>query len=95
MPRPPTISTAWRRADSLRDEFLQVLAGAEANPVASPAEIARLRSQFLVTLRRSAHDRDVDRGRGTDMLAGNLETMRASFAALRLALDSATVPPDG
>ena len=79
-------------ADSLRDEFLEVLAGAEANPVASLAEIARLRSEFSGYYDVARHTTEtLIAGRGTDMVAGNLETMRASFAALRLALDSATV----
>ena len=80
-----------READSLRDEFQRVLTSAEANPVASRAEITRVRGDFAgyyEVARRTTQA--LISGRDTDSLYGSLETMRASFAALRLGLDSAT-----
>ena len=80
-----------READSLRDEFQRALTSAEANPVASRAEITRVRGDFASyyeVARRTTQA--LISGRATDSLYGSLETMRASFAALRLGLDSAT-----
>jgi methyl-accepting chemotaxis protein len=78
-------------ADSLRDELLSTLATAESNPVVSKSEITRLRNDFTgyyELARRTTES--LIAGRTTDAIGGNLETMRASFAALRVALDSAT-----
>ena len=78
-------------ADSLRDEFQRALDGAEANPVVSRAEVKRVRDQFggyYDVARRTTET--LIAGNANEALSGNLETMRASFAALRLALDSAT-----
>ena len=80
-----------READSLRDEFQRALTSAEANPVASRAELIRVRGDFAgyyEVARRTTEA--LIAGRATDSLYGSLETMRASFAALRLELDSAT-----
>ena len=78
-------------ADSLRDELLATLATAETNPVVSKTEINRLRNDFTGyydVARRTTES--LIAGRATDAIGASLETMRASFAALRLALDSAT-----
>jgi methyl-accepting chemotaxis protein len=68
-----------------------VLAALETNPVASKTEITRLRDEFTgyyEVARRTTET--MIAGSANAALTGNLETMRASFAALRLALDSAT-----
>jgi len=78
-------------ADSLRDEFQRTLDGTEANAVVSRTEVKRVRDQFgsyYDVARRTTET--LIAGNANDALSGNLETMRASFAALRLALDSAT-----
>ena len=76
-----------READSLRDEFQRALTGAESNPIASRAELTRVRSDFTGYY-------EVARRTTEAMIAGgatgSLEAMRASFAALRQGLDSAT-----
>src|SRR5437867_5982310 len=78
-------------ADSLRNEFQRALDGAAANPVASKSEITRLRNDFSGYYDVARHTTEtMIAGGANDALSGNLETMRASFAALRLALDSAT-----
>jgi len=78
-------------ADSLRDDFQRALDGAEGNAVVSRAEVKRERDQFgsyYDVARRTTET--LIAGTANEALSGNLETMRASFAALRLALDSAT-----
>ena len=79
-------------ADSLRDAFQTVLVAAETNPIISRAELTRVRDQFggyYNVARRTTET--MIAGSANEGLSGNLETMRASFAALRLALDSATM----